>query len=206
MSMENKSLDLEGTLETWPVDRVKPYPGNPRKIGDDAVAAVARSIEMFGWQQPIVVDNEGVIVVGHTRFKAAKSLGYTEVPVSVSPLSGDKLDEYRLADNRVGEMSQWDPEALAVEVREFDDDFVEEFFPDVDMEISTIEEAREEYTEEEIEKGSQSAQSMKPVSDGVTHTTDVECPSCVSVFQVRTTSLPGISEALVKELMGDGGE
>lgn len=57
-------------IETWPIDRVIPYDKNPRK-NDPAVGPVAKSLAQFGWRQPIVVDTDGVIVVGHTRLKAA---------------------------------------------------------------------------------------------------------------------------------------
>ena len=75
-------------IDVWPLDRVTPYEHNPRK-NDAAVEAVARSIKEFGFRQPIVVDSGGVIVVGHTRWKAAKALGLAEVPVHVAddPLS-----------------------------------------------------------------------------------------------------------------------
>ena len=62
---------------------IKLYPGNPR-VNDAAVAAVAASIREFGFRQPIVVDEDGVIIVGHTRHKAAQKLGMTEVPVHVA--------------------------------------------------------------------------------------------------------------------------
>ena len=61
-------------VELWPIDRVIPYARNPRN-NDDAIATVAASLAEFGWRQPIVVDDDGVIIVGHTRLKAAKQLG-----------------------------------------------------------------------------------------------------------------------------------
>ena len=67
-------------IELWDIDRVKPYDRNPRD-NDGAVDAVARSLEEFGFRQPIVVDADGVIVVGHTRWKAAKKLGRTAAAV-----------------------------------------------------------------------------------------------------------------------------
>ena len=70
-------------IQNVPITSVKPYEKNPR-FNDDAVDAVAKSIKEFGWQQPIVVDREMVIIVGHTRLKAAESLGLTEVPVIVA--------------------------------------------------------------------------------------------------------------------------
>jgi ParB-like chromosome segregation protein Spo0J len=67
-------------IELWPLDRIKPYDKNPR-LNDDAVDAVARSIREFGFRQPIVVDEDGVIICGHTRYKAAQRLGLEKVPV-----------------------------------------------------------------------------------------------------------------------------
>ncbi|HMO12435.1 MAG TPA: ParB N-terminal domain-containing protein [Actinotalea sp.] len=61
-------------IELWKISDVTPYPGNPR-LNDDAVDAVAASLKEFGFRQPIVVDGEGVIVCGHTRYKAAQKLG-----------------------------------------------------------------------------------------------------------------------------------
>lgn len=67
-------------VEMVNISDIKPYKRNPRK-NENAVDKVAESIKQFGWQQPIVVDKDGVIIVGHTRYKAAKKLGFTEVPV-----------------------------------------------------------------------------------------------------------------------------
>ena len=70
-------------IEEWDIGRVTPYPGNPRN-NDAGVDAVAKSLAEFGWRQPLVVDEDGVIVVGHTRLKAALKLGRTTVPVHVA--------------------------------------------------------------------------------------------------------------------------
>jgi len=78
-------------VELWPIERVKPYERNPR-LNDGAVDAVAASIKEFGFRQPIVVDRDGVIVVGHTRWKAAQKLGLKEVPVHITDLTPDQLE------------------------------------------------------------------------------------------------------------------
>ncbi len=70
-------------VENWNTERVIPYAKNPR-VNDEAVAGVAASIKEFGWQQPLVVDDEGVIVAGHTRLKAEQRLELKEVPVVVA--------------------------------------------------------------------------------------------------------------------------
>jgi DNA modification methylase len=103
-------------IDLWPIERVKPYERNPRQ-NDSAVDAVAASIKEFGFRQPIVVDKDGVIVVGHTRWKAAQKLGLKEVPVHVAKdLTPEQAKAYRLADNATNEIAQWDKELLPLEL------------------------------------------------------------------------------------------
>jgi DNA modification methylase len=105
-------------IETWPIDRLIPYDKNPR-LNDDAVDAVARSIQEFGFRQPIVVDEDGVIIIGHTRLKAAKKLGLAEVPVHVARgLSPEKIKALRIADNKTAEIAEWNLELLPIELAE----------------------------------------------------------------------------------------
>ena len=102
--------------EAWPVDRPKPYAKNPRR-NDAAVEKVAASIREFGWAQPIVVDGDGVIIIGHTRLKAAKKLGLKTVPVLVrADLSPEQVAALRLADNKTAEIAEWDEPMLAAEL------------------------------------------------------------------------------------------
>ena len=123
-----------------PIGDVRPYEDNPRR-NDGAVQAVAASLREFGWKQPIVVDADGTIVVGHTRYKAALALDMTHVPVVVaSDLTPEQCAAYRLADNRVGELAEWDENLLAVELDGladfdmsafgFDDPVTEDMFGD----------------------------------------------------------------------------
>lgn len=104
-----------------PIGEVVPYDKNPR-LNDKAVDAVASSIREFGFKVPIVVDGEGVVVSGHTRLKAAKALGLTEVPVIVADdLDDTKIKAFRLADNKVSELAEWDESMLAEELAELAD-------------------------------------------------------------------------------------
>jgi len=103
-------------VKLWNINDVKPYDKNPRK-NDAAVDAVAKSIKEFGFRQPIVVDRDGVIVVGHARYKAALKLGLESVPVHVaSELTPAQAKAYRLADNKTSELSSWDLELLPAEL------------------------------------------------------------------------------------------
>lgn len=98
------------------ISDIKPYERNPRK-NDDAVKFVAESLEAFGWKQPIVIDKDGVIVCGHTRYKAAQRLKMKEVPcVIADDLSDEEINAYRLADNKVSEKASWDFNLLDEEI------------------------------------------------------------------------------------------
>ena len=106
-------------IELWPIDRPVPYAKNPRKIPQSAIDKVAASIKEFGWRQSIVVDAEGVIVVGHTRLLAARKLGLLEVPVHVAAdLTEAQCRAYRITDNRAGEEARWDDGLLKLEIGE----------------------------------------------------------------------------------------
>ena len=101
-----------------PINEVYPYERNPRK-NEDAVKYVKNSIEKFGFNQPIVVDDDYIIIVGHTRWLAAKELGMKEIPVLVaSHLSKEQAKAYRLADNKTAEFATWDEELLKKELEE----------------------------------------------------------------------------------------
>lgn len=108
-------------VETVSIESLIPYANNPRN-NLDAVDKVAASIQAFGWQQPIVVDENMVVIVGHTRLLAAKSLGLNEVPIHVADkLTDEQAKAYRLADNRVSEEATWDRALLGIELRDLDD-------------------------------------------------------------------------------------
>jgi DNA modification methylase len=103
-------------VEMRNVANIKLYPHNPRR-NDHAVAAVAASLREFGFRQPLVLDTDGVIVVGSTRFKAALHLGMTEVPVHVAvSLTPAQLKAYRVADNKTAELADWDDSLLVQEL------------------------------------------------------------------------------------------
>jgi DNA modification methylase len=109
-------------VETWPIERPIEYARNARKITQAAVDKVAASIQEFGFRQPIVVDKDGVIVVGHVRLRAAKQLRLTHVPVHVAAnLTPAQVKAYRLMDNRSHEEVEWDLEMLGAELLELKD-------------------------------------------------------------------------------------
>lgn len=98
------------------IDDIEPYGKNPRR-NDDAVKYVAESIKEFGFKVPIVIDKDGVIVSGHTRYKAAKELSIDTVPcIMADDLTEEQVKAFRIADNKTAEMAAWDFELLDSEL------------------------------------------------------------------------------------------
>ncbi len=106
-------------IEMWDIDRPKDYKNNARKWSAQAVAKVGSSIKTYGWRQPVVVDREEVIVIGHLRRAAGKSVGEKQCPVHVADnLTPQQIRGLRLADNRTSQESVWDDELLARELQQ----------------------------------------------------------------------------------------
>jgi ParB-like chromosome segregation protein Spo0J len=103
-------------VEMRPIESIKPYENNPRD-NDAAVDAVAASIKAYGFRQCLVVDEGGVIIVGHTRYKAALKLGMEMVPVHVARgLTPEQARAYRIADNQTATLATWDQDKLPLEL------------------------------------------------------------------------------------------
>lgn len=131
-----------------------PYEKNPRK-NEEAVPYVAESIKRFGFKVPIIIDANNVIVCGHTRLRAAKSLGLKQVPCIVADdLTDEQIAAFRLADNRVSEFSKWDEELLAYELADIVDINMEDLGFDTGEEDEEEPEVKPEYefTEELLEQ------------------------------------------------------
>lgn len=103
-------------IDLKPLSTIRPYEQNPR-LNDGAVEAVMASLREFGFRQPVVVDADGVIVVGHTRYKAAQRLGLEKIPVHVAKdLTPAQIKAYRLADNQTATIADWDYDLLPIEL------------------------------------------------------------------------------------------
>lgn len=125
--VESAFVNSMPPIEELSIDDLKPYKNNPR-FNEDAVPKVAASLKNFGWWQPVVIDKNNEIVVGHTRVAAAKSLGWKSAPcVRASRLTPEQIRAYRLADNKTNEFSQWDEIKLTEEFALLPDYNMEQF-------------------------------------------------------------------------------
>ena len=150
-------------LITMKLKDIRPYPNNPRK-NDTAVEAVAESIRQCGYVAPIIVDENGVILAGHTRYKALKALGRSEAEVVVKEgLTEEQKKKYRLLDNKTNELATWDVDLLTTELEgmDFGDLAVDWGLPEID----------------DIELADDPGE---PADDGLT----VHCPKCGFVFEL----------------------
>ena len=133
------------------IDDITPYHDNPR-VNTDAINVVKKSLSEFGFQQPLVLDKNNVIIVGHTRFAAAKELGFENVPCYVADnLSEDKIKAYRIMDNKSAEYASWNYGLLTKEITDLlENDYDLEFtgFTDVELEDMGFDMNLESFVEE----------------------------------------------------------
>jgi len=107
-------------LKTVKITELKPHQKNPRQHPDSAIAKLTRSIQEFGWTNPVLVSKDGVVLAGHARLKAAEKAGITEVPVIYLDLEGAKADAYLIADNKTQDLTDWDLPLLKDLLQELD--------------------------------------------------------------------------------------
>lgn len=136
-------------IEYRPLNSLTPYENNPRKNAD-AVDAVAESIKAFGFRVPLVIDRDGVIVAGHTRYKAAKRLRIKLVPCIIADdLTPEQIKAFRLIDNRTGELAAWIDDKLQEELIEIEGIDMSAFgFFSVDIDAPDDEETEADYATE----------------------------------------------------------
>lgn len=172
-------------VQNIPLDDVKPYWRNPRK-NEGAVEAVKKSIQDYGFNQPLILDAKKVIIAGHTRYKALLELGYKDAPCVIVDLPPAKAKEYRIADNKTSELSEWDMDALIPELREIEGvASMQVFFPDLDLQslledtatvaaVTTAEiEKQQEKMENRFEEHSNAVQGQY---------VEILCPHCGEAF------------------------
>ncbi len=183
-------------IEEVDINLIKPYFRNPRN-NEQTIKYLKESIKKFGFNVPIVVDKNYVIITGHARYKALQQLGYKKVPVIVKDLSEREAREYRIADNKIQERTTWDSEFLRKELMDlgevigFEEDEIKEIVKLVQKEDERMSKITQEVidkTKEELDKKFE-----KKVKDYEEKMVTIICPHCLKEFQVRKED--------IKELM-----
>jgi len=146
--MNTKTMNNKPRLEYRPLASLTPYANNPRK-NNKAVDALVESIKTFGFRVPIVIDRDGVIVAGHTRYKAAKRLKKKLVPCIIADeLTPEQIKAFRLIDNRTGELATWIDDKLQEEILKIDGIDMSFFGFFIDTGAEDDEETEADYTTE----------------------------------------------------------
>jgi len=177
-------------LEEIDINLIKPYKNNPREIPIESVKKVADSIKEFGNNQPIVVDNENIIVVGHTRWKALKQLGRSKAYIVKKSFTENEAMAYRIMDNRSGEGSKWEKELLKNELNILRD-------KDFNLDLTGL-------TFDEIEKFTDTSPIFEPTNDIIADINTEEITAPISTVKMVQLFFNDETEkkfrAMVKEL------
>tara|TARA_R110000787_G_scaffold73308_2_gene163246 strand:+ start:83 stop:628 length:546 start_codon:yes stop_codon:yes gene_type:complete len=172
-------------IQTIPLSNIKPYWRNARK-NERTVEVTKRSIESYGFNQPIVIDSKNVIIAGHARYKALVQLGRTEAACVVKDnLTEQEAKEYRIADNKTHELTIWDNDELMIEMREIDNNIkMQDYFPNINLGnwlddevgFNITNTSQEEYQKEEYQMGNKFKDAPQ------NEKTNVTCPHCYEEF------------------------
>ena len=171
---------------------IKPYWRNPRN-NEEAIQAVKQSIRDYGFNSPIVLDKDHVIITGHTRYKALQELGVTDIPCIIKDdLTPQQVKEYRIADNKTSELSSWDMDKLIPELREIEEiEDMNVYFPTISLEelLQETAGAQQTYnspTQESIGKVETKMQMTFEDRSKAQQSAYVEviCPHCTEAFHV----------------------
>lgn len=141
------------------IEELKPYENNPRN-NEKAIDYVANSIKQFGFKVPLVIEKDGTIVTGHTRYEACKKLGIEEVPCIVADdLSKKQIKAFRIADNKTNDMAEWNDDLLSIELKDILDDIdMTDFgFGEFELSILTEDMEPEDYDDDLIKEYSENA-------------------------------------------------
>lgn len=168
-------------IENISVDKLIPYENNPKIHSDEQIARIANSIKEFGFQQPLVIDKDNVVVIGHGRLLAAKELGIEEVPcVRANELNPQQIRALRLVDNRVND-SEWDFSNVQIELDDILDIDMAQFGFDLTIHDEYTDEITDDFfaDKENIEKDTKKKQiDTEKVEEGK----ECECPFCGKKF------------------------
>jgi DNA modification methylase len=186
---------LPETVEHWPLHRLIPYARNARTHSEDQVAQIAASIIEFGWLNPVLIDDAGNVIAGHGRLFAARKLGLDSVPViRASHLTSTQVRAYRVADNRLGELSGWNEEMLATELAALQEE-------DVDLGLLGFDDAEiDRLLAESSEEAAAADEAPEPPADPISRPGDLWICGQHKVLCGDATVLADVEAVLAGEL------
>jgi len=164
-----KKTDLK--IESLKISDIIPYVNNQKKHPQEQIDIIKSSILEFGVVNPILIDDKNVIIAGHGRFEALKQLNYDEIPViRVSNLTEAQIKAYRIADNKIAEMSSWDNDLLAIDIQELKElEFdLENIGIDFEFDLEEDLEADDDFFEEEEESNKKEVIKLVVICDNET--------------------------------------
>ena len=179
-------------IQMLQLSSIKPYWRNARK-NDNTIEQLKKSIGEFGFNQPLVLDANNTIIVGHARYKAVTQLGFKEVPCVISNLDEKTAKKYRIADNKIHETSLWDNDNLMIELREIGDfDDMQLFFPNIDLGNWLDESVGfniQPTTQKEYDKKEAEMNTRFDVKADREAKINIVCPHCLEEFELNKQDL-----------------
>ena len=192
-------------IKSIETNKILPYINNPRKNLN--IDKVASSIKEFGFQQPIVIDKNNTIIVGHTRFEAAKKLGLKEVPVQIADLTETQAKAYRIADNRLNEDASWDTKLLNLEFndllsKEFDLDLLGFTTDEVDNLFLKTDQESDKEINENLDLAEETLSDVKMIQLFFNQENETKFREAVDKIS-KANNIDNISDAVLRSVLNE---
>ena len=192
-------------IKSIETNKILPYINNPRKNLN--IDKVASSIKEFGFQQPIVIDKNNTIIVGHTRFEAAKKLGLKEVPVQIADLTETQAKAYRIADNRLNEDASWDTKLLNLEFndllsKEFDLDLLGFTTDEVDNLFLKTDQESDKEINENLDLAEETLSDLKMIQLFFNQENEAKFREAVDKIS-KANNINNISDAVLRSVLNE---
>ena len=174
------------------VEKIKPYWRNARN-NDKTIDALIQSIKSYGMNQPLVLDTKHVIITGHARYKACLQLDYKKIPCIILDIPAKKAKEYRIADNKIHEMTIWNNDDLVTELREIGNfEEMQTYFQNIDL-TNWLDDSVgfniKDITEEDVAKKKSILDEKYNAENTLDEQIDLVCPHCYEEFKIKKNDI-----------------